>query len=83
MRLLLDMNLSPRWVEWLAGVGFHAVHWLQIGPHNAPDNEIMAYARADGRVVLTLDLDFGAILAATHGKSRASCRSAPTTYGPK
>jgi predicted nuclease of predicted toxin-antitoxin system len=31
------------------------------------DVEIMAYARAHNYIVMTHDLDFGAILAATHG----------------
>ena len=34
----------------------------------APDSEIMAYASANGYVVLTHDLDFSAILATTHGE---------------
>jgi predicted nuclease of predicted toxin-antitoxin system len=34
----------------------------------ASDSEIMAYARANGYVVLTHDLDFSAILAATGGE---------------
>jgi predicted nuclease of predicted toxin-antitoxin system len=34
---------------------------------NAPDSEIMAHARTNDLVVLTHDLDFGAILAATQG----------------
>ena len=67
MKLLVDMNLSPRWVAQLAGAGIESVHWSSIGQPNAPDTEIMAYARATGAVVLTHDLDFGSILAATHG----------------
>jgi len=27
MKLLVDMNLSPRWVGWLASVGVEAAHW--------------------------------------------------------
>ncbi len=38
-----------------------------IGAVNAPDSAIMAYAREHDYVVLTHDLDFGAILAATQG----------------
>jgi predicted nuclease of predicted toxin-antitoxin system len=67
MKLLIDMNLSPRWVDRLKQAGFEAVHWSTLGPGNAPDTEIMAYARMHGYVVLTHDLDFSAILAATHG----------------
>ena len=68
MKLLVDMNLSPRWVGRLADAGIEAAHWSTIGPYNAPDSEIMAYASANDYVVLTHDLDFGAILAATHGE---------------
>ena len=62
------MNLSPRWVKVLADAGIEAAHWSTLGANNAPDSEIMAYASANDYVVLTHDLDFGAILAATHGE---------------
>jgi predicted nuclease of predicted toxin-antitoxin system len=68
MRLLIDMNLSPRWVGLLNGAGIDAAHWSTIGAHNAPDPMIMAYAAEHDYVVLTHDLDFGAILAATQGE---------------
>lgn len=68
MRLLVDMNLSPRWVDLLAAAGIEAAHWSSLGAANAPDPLIMAYARAHDFVVLTHDLDFGGILAATHGE---------------
>ena len=65
MKLLVDMNLSPRWVSVLAEAGIAAAHWSTLGANNAPDSEIMAYASQNDYVVLTHDLDFGAILAAT------------------
>jgi predicted nuclease of predicted toxin-antitoxin system len=68
MKLLVDMNLSPRWVSLLADAGIEAAHWSTIGSAKAPDSEIMSYASANGYVVLTHDLDFSAILAATHGE---------------
>jgi predicted nuclease of predicted toxin-antitoxin system len=67
MKLLVDMNLSPRWVNLLAAAGIEAAHWSEIGAANAPDSEIMAFAKANGYVVVTHDLDFSAILAATQG----------------
>lgn len=69
MRLLIDMNLSPRWVDVLAEADLEAVHWSTVGTATAPDPELMAYARDHGYVVLTHDLDFGAILAASGGDS--------------
>jgi predicted nuclease of predicted toxin-antitoxin system len=68
MKMLVDMNLSPRWVSVLGAAGIEAAHWSTLGAHNAPDSQIMAYARANNYVVLTHDLDFSAILAATHGE---------------
>jgi predicted nuclease of predicted toxin-antitoxin system len=56
MKLLVDMNLSPRWAKVLVEAGFEASHWSSLGPANAPDADI-----------LTHDLDFSAILAATQG----------------
>ena len=68
MRLLLDMNLSPRWEEVLAEAGFDAAHWSGLGRADATDVEIMAFAAANDFIVITHDLDFGAILAATQGE---------------
>lgn len=67
MKLLVDMNLSPRWCGYLQSGGLEAKHWSELGAANTSDVEIMAYARAHGYVVLTHDLDFGAVLAATGG----------------
>ena len=64
MKLLVDMNLSPRWVDRLASHGFEAVHWSTIGAATAPDHEILAWAHQHGSVLVTNDLDFSAILAA-------------------
>lgn len=65
MKLLIDMNLSPDWVELLATEGVDAIHWSKIGSSSASDRELMAWAKGKGYIVLTHDLDFGAILAAT------------------
>jgi predicted nuclease of predicted toxin-antitoxin system len=67
VKVLVDMNLSPRWVNLLADAGLEPAHWSKLGAPNAPDAEIMAFAKANGYVVLTHDLDFGAMLAATNG----------------
>ena len=67
MRLLIDMNLSPKWVGFLGEAGFEAQHWSAIGTVTADDAIILAHAKAGGWVILTNDLDFGAILAASGG----------------
>ena len=65
MKLLIDMNLSPKWVSILEAAGWKAVHWSHIGRPDASDHEILRYARTNEYVIFTHDLDFGAILAAT------------------
>jgi len=69
LRLLIDMNLSPSWVEVLREAGFEAEHWYLIGASNAPDGELFSWASKNGYIVFTHDLDFGALLAATHAVS--------------
>ena len=66
MKIAIDMNLSPSWVEYFRTFGFSAVHWSDLGDARAKDRAIMAYAREHGFVVFTHDLDFGIILAVTH-----------------
>lgn len=35
MKLLVDMNLSPRWVSFLSEAGMEAVHWTAVGRFDA------------------------------------------------
>jgi predicted nuclease of predicted toxin-antitoxin system len=65
MRILIDMNLSPDWVQVLQKHGHVCVHWSGVGSPQAPDGTVMEFADRNGYVLLTHDLDFGAILAAT------------------
>ena len=67
MKFLVDMNLSPRWAGFLSAHGFEAVHWSDIGASDAPDSDLMRWAANNDCIVLTSDLGFAAILAATHG----------------
>ncbi len=54
-------------MDFLGSAGLEATHWTSVGDRDAPDTDIMAYATAEDYIVLTHDLDFGAILAATNG----------------
>lgn len=65
MKLLLDMNISPGLVSSLAGTGLKAIHWSDVGSPGARDVEVFSWGRKHGCVIVTHDLDFGAILAAT------------------
>lgn len=69
MKIVIDMNLSPKWGEVLVSAGHECVHWSEVGSANASDREILLWARSKKFVVFTHDLDFGAILAATDADS--------------
>ena len=65
MKLLLDMNVSPDLASDIAACGHDVVHWSHIGDPRATDVAILSWAREHGCVLVTHDLDFAAILAAT------------------
>ncbi len=66
MKILVDMNLSPEWVAALNAKGIEAIHWASVGDARVEDSVIMQYARVNGFIVFTHDLDFGTLLALTH-----------------
>ena len=57
------MNISPYTVTALQESGWDAVRVSEILPADASDETILERARDDGRVVITQDLDFSALLA--------------------
>jgi predicted nuclease of predicted toxin-antitoxin system len=83
MKIVIDMNLSPQWVDVLMLEGYDCVHWSEIGSPNAPDREILLWARSNGYVVFTHDLDFGAILAATKADSPSVLQLRTQNISPK
>jgi predicted nuclease of predicted toxin-antitoxin system len=66
MKVLLDMNIPLKYAELLSKRDIVCIRWSDVGPPNAADTEIMEYARNNGFIVLTFDLDFSAILSVTH-----------------
>ncbi len=65
MRFLIDENMSRKWIRELKAHGHRAEHWLDVGKPAAPDESIMRHAQENRAIVLTCDLDFGDILAAS------------------
>lgn len=58
MKILIDMNLSPDWTAAFAATEIESIHWSTVGDPRAEDIEIVEYARTNGCVVFTHDLDF-------------------------
>jgi predicted nuclease of predicted toxin-antitoxin system len=65
MRLLVDVCLSPEWVDFFRSHGIDSIHWTEIGACDAEDSALFCYAQENGMVIFTHDLDFGTILAHT------------------
>jgi predicted nuclease of predicted toxin-antitoxin system len=66
IRIVVDVSLSPSWIPAFEKHDIHAVHWSAIGDVRAADRVVLAWARENGHVVFTHDLDYGALLAGTN-----------------
>lgn len=65
MKFLADMGISPRSAAFLRGLGYDAIHLHDEGLDRLSDANILAKARTERRIVLTHDLDFGELVAAS------------------
>ncbi len=65
MRFLADMGISPKTVNFLRDLGHHAAHLHEAGLGRLNDSEILEKAHRERSIVLTHDLDFGDLLAAS------------------
>jgi predicted nuclease of predicted toxin-antitoxin system len=74
MRFLLDMGLARSTARHLRQQGHDAVHLRDQGLQRLSDEEIIAKANAEDRVILTHDLDLSRIIAL----SQSTCPSVIT-----
>jgi predicted nuclease of predicted toxin-antitoxin system len=65
VKFLADMGVSMSTLDSLRDVGHDAVHLRDEGLLRMEDSDILVKARSEDRVVLTFDLDFGDLLAAS------------------
>jgi predicted nuclease of predicted toxin-antitoxin system len=63
MRLIADLHIAPRTVEFLKSLGHDVIRVSQVLPPTSSDREIIAYAARERRAILTQDLDFSAEIA--------------------
>jgi len=63
LKFLIDNGISHILASHLRNFGYDAIHVRQYGLHAAEDEIILNRALAEDRVLVTLDNDFGGILA--------------------
>jgi predicted nuclease of predicted toxin-antitoxin system len=63
IRLLADVHISPKTVGDLQKQGYEIMRSSEVLPANAPDINILEFARTENWVVLTQDLDFSMLVA--------------------
>ena len=68
MKFVADMGISPRSAAFLRSLGHDAIHLHEVGLDRLSDASILSRALDEGRVVLTHDLDFGDLMAASEAR---------------
>jgi len=71
VKFLIDNALPPQVADLLAEAGYDAVHVRNYQMQAARDEDIMARARDEDRIVVSADSDFATILS-TRGHDRPS-----------
>ncbi|MBV7337632.1 DUF5615 family PIN-like protein [Chloroflexi bacterium TSY] len=74
MKLLLDQGLPRSAASLLREHDIDAVHTGEIGYATAEDAAIIAYARNETRIIVTLDSDFHSLLALSNASSPSVIR---------
>jgi predicted nuclease of predicted toxin-antitoxin system len=58
MKFLLDQNLSPRTTAFLRRLGLEVKDVRDVGLWGATDQDIYAFAKSEGFILVTYDVDF-------------------------
>lgn len=68
MKILLDMNVSTNWIQYLQALEFveDVRHWSTLGAPDALDTDILAFSHDNDFIIFTRDLDFGKLLVITN-----------------
>ena len=65
MRFLADMGIAQSTINWLKSNGYDSIHLRERGLQRISDTEIVKIAKKEKRIILTCDLDFGDLMAAS------------------
>lgn len=82
MKLKLDENLSHHLAPTLSSLGHDVKTTAEEGLLSRPDTDVAAAAKNEGRLLLTLDLEFGDLRKYPPGTHPGVILFRPRTYGP-
>ncbi len=68
MRFLADMGISQNTVTFLENYGYDVVHLRDVNLQRLSDEDIVKKALVENRIILTMDLDFGYLMAISRAK---------------
>ena len=68
MKFLADMGISPKTVDFLIALRFESIHLSALKLNKMLDSEILNKAKNEGFILLTHDLDFSELVAASKAK---------------
>jgi predicted nuclease of predicted toxin-antitoxin system len=71
MKFMLDMGISPKTAVFLRNLGYDAIHLHELKSDRSTDPTVMQMARNEERILLTHDLDFGQLIAASGANALA------------
>ena len=74
MKLLLDQDVSAAAAEILRANGMDVFHARDVALSTADDSDILTWCRENGRILVSLDADFHALLALSGATSPSVIR---------
>lgn len=69
MKFMLDMGISPKTAVFLRNLGYDAIHLHDLKSDRSTDPAVLQMAQNEERILLTHDLDFGELIAASEANA--------------
>lgn len=58
MKFLVDEDISPKTALYLSNLGYDIKHLRDVNLKGCKDEEVMRFAKAENRILITMDADF-------------------------
>jgi len=65
VKFLADMGIASKTVSFLKKLGYNTIHLREENLQSISDDKIVEKANKEKRIILTCDLDFGAIMSSS------------------